>query len=168
MMSRQAAFPRKGDFAAFRRELSKSINGAIVSEHDEFEPSRMAMISFRSNALQGLTRGIAPAVRTSVYRTTQWHNSIRPFASTQGIHKKFVDFTSKQDVSADLPPKAGFSLEAEKEHKGSRKNAGKTSSLRRVAVEAQRSRSFVKGRGNKRFVDPDVDTKVRLPYAKAL
>ena len=41
-----------------------------------------------------------------------------------------------------------------------RKSAGKTSSLRRVAVEAERSRDFVKGKGSKRFVDPDVETKV--------
>jgi hypothetical protein len=53
--------------------------------------------------------------------------------------------------------------------KGTKKHAGKTSSLRRVAVEAQRSRQgFVKGRGNKRFVAPHVDTKVRQPYQGGL
>jgi hypothetical protein len=37
-----------------------------------------------------------------------------------------------------------------------------------VAVEAQRSRGFVRGRGNRRFVDPDVETKVRVPNGEAL
>lgn len=45
---------------------------------------------------------------------------------------------------------------------------GKTSSLRRVAVEAQRSRaSFVKGKGNKRFVDPEAETKTVTAYCAA-
>ena len=37
----------------------------------------------------------------------------------------------------------------------------------RVAVEAQRSRGFVKGRGNKRFVDPDVEKKNVTAYCAA-
>jgi uncharacterized Rmd1/YagE family protein len=58
--------------------------------------------------------------------------------------------------------------EAQKqEHNRSRKNAAKTSSLRRVAVEAQRSRGFVKGRGSKRFVDPDVEKKTVTAYCAA-
>jgi hypothetical protein len=45
--------------------------------------------------------------------------------------------------------------------KSPRKIAGKTSSLRSVAVEAQRSRTFVKSRGKQRFIDPDAETKVQ-------
>lgn len=44
--------------------------------------------------------------------------------------------------------------------KGAKKSAGKTS-LRRVAVEVERlRRGFIKEKGNKRFVDPDLETKV--------
>lgn len=50
---------------------------------------------------------------------------------------------------------------------GSRKAAGKTSSLRSVAVEAQRSRSFVKSRGRTRFIDPDAETKTVTAYCAA-
>jgi uncharacterized Rmd1/YagE family protein len=51
--------------------------------------------------------------------------------------------------------------------KSSRKSAGKTSSLRSVAVEAQRSRTFVKSRGRQRFVDPDAETKTVTAYCAA-
>jgi hypothetical protein len=61
--------------------------------------------------------------------------------------------TPTQDETADNQQKTGPK---------SRKNAGKTSSLRSVAVEAQRSRTFVKSRGRQRFVDPDANTKVWL------
>jgi uncharacterized Rmd1/YagE family protein len=53
------------------------------------------------------------------------------------------------------------------EEKRARKTTTKPSSLRRVAVEAQRSRGFVKGRGNMRFVDPEVDTKTVTAYCAA-
>jgi hypothetical protein len=71
--------------------------------------------------------------------------------------------TQKQDVEADILVKEERGVETQKvDKKGTKKHAGKTSSLRRVAVEAQRSRQgFVKGRGNKRFVAPHADTKVR-------
>ncbi|XPS68329.1 hypothetical protein M3J07_000613 [Ascochyta lentis] len=50
---------------------------------------------------------------------------------------------------------------------GSRKTTGKTSSLRSVAVEAQRSRTFVKSRGRTRFIDPDAETKTVTAYCAA-
>ena len=56
---------------------------------------------------------------------------------------------------------------AEQLKQGSRKAAGKTSSLRSVAVEAQRSRSFVKSRGRTRFIDPDAETKTVTAYCAA-
>jgi hypothetical protein len=74
--------------------------------------------------------------------------------------KKRVDFTQKHEVEkqeSELPSK---DQSQKSERKAQRKNATKTSSLRRVAVEAQRSRRLVKGRGNFRFVDPEVETKV--------
>ncbi|KAF1920682.1 hypothetical protein BDU57DRAFT_438006 [Ampelomyces quisqualis] len=48
-----------------------------------------------------------------------------------------------------------------------RKNASKTSSLRSIAVEAQRSRTLVKSRGRQRFVDPDAQTKTVTAYCAA-
>lgn len=85
--------------------------------------------------------------------------------------RKKTDFTQQQEHN-DVSKKETEAEQIAKgvsqvpERKGPRKNASKTSSLRRVAVEAQnqRSRGFVKGRGNKRFVDPDVDTKVEPSY----
>ncbi|KAF2827204.1 DUF155-domain-containing protein, partial [Ophiobolus disseminans] len=65
----------------------------------------------------------------------------------------------KDDTGKDTQPKA--------KQKAARKNAGKTSSLRSVAVEAQRSRSFVKSRGRQRFIDPDADTKTLTAYCAA-
>jgi hypothetical protein len=83
---------------------------------------------------------------------------MRSFSTTFRSLKK-IDFnqrqdeeTAKDDIAKDVQSKA--------EHKAARKNAGKTSSLRSVAVEAQRSRTLVKSRGRQRFIDPDADTKV--------
>lgn len=56
---------------------------------------------------------------------------------------------------------------AEQPKQGPRKAAGKTSSLRSVAVEAQRSRTFVKSRGRTRFIDPDAETKTVTAYCAA-
>jgi uncharacterized Rmd1/YagE family protein len=56
---------------------------------------------------------------------------------------------------------------AEQLKQGPRKTAGKTSSLRSVAVEAQRSRTFVKSRGRTRFIDPDAETKTVTAYCAA-
>lgn len=42
-----------------------------------------------------------------------------------------------------------------------RPSAGKTS-LRRVSIEAERSRVIVRNRGGRRFVDPDIETKVHF------
>ncbi|KAJ4365795.1 hypothetical protein N0V83_008416 [Neocucurbitaria cava] len=53
------------------------------------------------------------------------------------------------------------------DRKAPRKHAGKTSSLRSVAVEAQRSRAFVKSRGRTRFIDPDAETKTVTAYCAA-
>jgi hypothetical protein len=140
----------------------------LLSQHDEYGPSRTAMILFRPNALKCLTKSIAPALRATTHQSLSRHYAVRHFASTQAKYRKTVDFTQKQDVASEIPSKDEATPDAEKGPKGTRKNAAKTSSLRRVAVEAQRSRGFVKGRGSRRFVDPDVDTKVRIPDAEVI
>ncbi|KAF2175565.1 DUF155-domain-containing protein [Zopfia rhizophila CBS 207.26] len=130
------------------------------------------MIIPRPNAVNCLLRSFAPIPRVcnfrrssrGPYNLSSWKNhSTRPFSSSRIVSKK-IDFTQKQDQVAETISKD----EIEKsERKSPRKNATKTSSLRRVAVEAQRSRGFVKGKGNKRFVDPDVDTKTVTAYCAA-
>ncbi|KAF2641392.1 DUF155-domain-containing protein [Massarina eburnea CBS 473.64] len=112
---------------------------------------------FPRYALNSLIRSIAaPASRHSLHRATR-----RPFASAGAPCKK-------PDAVSEPTPKVEAAYDkATDDRKGARKNVAKTSSLRRVAVEAQRSRGFVKGRGSKKFVDPDVDTKTVTAYCGA-
>jgi hypothetical protein len=133
----------------------------------------LAMTMLRQNALNCIKRSCADTAHASAFwkshRTPRclpaWQHPLsRPLSSTTALRKK-LDFIQKQDQKQDSKqePESDASsreLSQKAERKGPRKNAGKTSSLRRVAVEAQRSRGFVKGKGNKRFVDPDVETKV--------
>lgn len=120
-----------------------------------------------------LTRSVVSASRTLLPHTyyqlapiPAWH-STRCFQSTATARKK-IDFAQKQVSEADIPAKEVRSTETnEMNKKDTKKHGGKTSSLRRVAVEAQWSRQgFVKGRGSKRFVDPHVDTKVGMITSK--
>jgi hypothetical protein len=120
----------------------------------------LAMISFRPNTLNGVARALRTPACTQCLPLRQPRPDIaaRPFSSTLNPRKK-VDFTQK-DIETPAQDEATES-QKKPNHKHSRKNAGKTSSLRSVAVEAQRSRTFVKSRGKQRFVDPDANTKVR-------
>ncbi|KAL5113612.1 hypothetical protein ACEQ8H_008504 [Pleosporales sp. CAS-2024a] len=68
------------------------------------------------------------------------------------------DTPANGEAARDVPPKTA--------HKSPRKNAGKTS-LRSVAVEAQRSTTFVRSRGRQRFVHPDAETKTVTAYCAA-
>ncbi|KAJ4348298.1 uncharacterized protein N0V89_009671 [Didymosphaeria variabile] len=92
----------------------------------------------------------------------------RSYRSTATAYRK-IDFAQKQDPEVEVTTKGENNPETQKAYqKGTKKHATKTSSLRRVAVEAQRSRQgFVKGRGSKRFVDPHVDTKTVTAYCAA-
>jgi len=90
-------------------------------------------------------------------------SSARCFSNTLSRSKKF-DFTQspeeipvKEDTKEDTLKKKSYAGP-----KSSRKS-GKTS-LRSIAVEAQRSRTFVKSRGRQRFVDPDAETKTVTAY----
>ncbi|KAF2868987.1 hypothetical protein BDV95DRAFT_578062 [Massariosphaeria phaeospora] len=133
---------------------------------------------FRPNALKSLGRSFAPATHASLLRTSArarpspslwpWQAiSPRPLTTTKSPQKK-VDFTQKQEPGSENGPKDESTKPSPKhERKGHRTNASKTSSLRRVAVEAQRSRELVKGRGAKRFVDPDAETKTVTAYCAA-
>lgn len=92
------------------------------------------------------------APRTLHHITRPLHRvPARAFSSTVPLSKKQEEVIGKADQLKQ----------------GSRKTAGKTSSLRSVAVEAQRSRTFVKSRGRTRFIDPDAETKTVTAYCAA-
>ena len=92
------------------------------------------MLTLHANSVRSAYRvGIAP-LRFAA------RSSRRPFAG-QVIRYK------KQEQQDGLP-----------KEKPSRLSAGKTS-LRRVSLEAERSRVVVRDRHGRRFVDPDVETK---------
>jgi hypothetical protein len=121
----------------------------------------LATMSFRPNTLNGLASALRARCPHRSLPLGQSRSDIaaRPFSSTLRSLKR-VDFTQKH---VETPAQDEVKENQQKaHHKPARKNAGKTSSLRSVAVEAQRSRTFVKSRGRQRFVDPDANTKVWL------
>lgn len=124
------------------------------------------MTLFRPNAVNCLIRSIAPCPRAaSVPKRTlpPRRQPPRPFSSCAICCKK-VDFTQR---TGHVPEVVKKEEAQDQERNRPRKNAAKTSSLRRVAVEAQSARTFVKGKGNKRFVDPDVERKTVTAYCAA-
>jgi uncharacterized Rmd1/YagE family protein len=127
------------------------------------------MIRFRFSTINGLTRRLAPAVRLP-FPSSQTARIAphRSFTSTSRYGKK-IDLTQKQEEANTKDAKEDAVKEAQPKpnRENARKNAGKTSSLRSVAVEAQRSRAFVKSRGRTRFVDPDAETKTVTAYCAA-
>ena len=120
----------------------------------------LAMLPFRANSLHGLTDCLVNASRLPIYTRglpRPLRSPAQCFSTTTRALKKF-EFTQKPDEAIKNDD---TNINQEKATiKPSRKNAGKTSSLRSIAVEAQRSRTFVKSRGRQRFVDPDAETKV--------
>ncbi|KAH7085310.1 hypothetical protein BKA63DRAFT_400881 [Paraphoma chrysanthemicola] len=127
------------------------------------------MTLIRLQNLNGLTRSLAHAPRISKQSLRQpryvaFVNDARCFATTTAWGKK-IDFTQQQEV-ASAKDEIEKGSQQKLGPKIARKNAGKTS-LRSVAVEAQRSRSFVKSRGRQRFIDPDADTKTVTAYCAA-
>lgn len=161
---------RAGVRLALQCDLPLPPLSRLSFQHNVPRQFLLAMTLLRQNALNCLKQSCASTVRPSAlnnshsHRTPRWlpawqHSSVSAFSSTAPAYKK-GDVAQKQEQD----PEAGSKEPPQKaERIGPRKNAGKTSSLRRVAVEAQRSRGFVKGKGSKRFVDPDVETKVRTP-----
>lgn len=123
----------------------------------------------RPRALKTLTRCPASSVRIASHfihdSPSLHHHAIRSI-STSRIRAKQVDFTQKQG-GLNLKDEQAKPTQDKVKRKGARTNAGKTSSLRSVAVEAQRSRSFVKSRGRTRFIDPDAETKTVTAYCAA-
>ncbi|RMZ70562.1 hypothetical protein GMOD_00000669 [Pyrenophora seminiperda CCB06] len=116
----------------------------------------------------GLIRCLAPAARLP--RCPIAIHPLRSPAnrlfSTSGSYGKKVDLTQKQDDAPAIEDSVQDTRQ-QPSRKGGRKNATKTSSLRSVAVEAQRSRAFVKSRGKTRFIDPYAETKTVTAFCAA-
>ncbi|KAF2033253.1 DUF155-domain-containing protein [Setomelanomma holmii] len=129
------------------------------------------MIFLRSPIINGLTRRLAHASRISAcnHRGLQLRNPAKVTSrclSTTRSRQKKIESTQRQEEGATKDDTAKDNARKPGPNP-TRKNAGKTSSLRSVAVEAQRSRSFVKSRGRQRFIDPDADTKTVTAYCAA-
>jgi uncharacterized Rmd1/YagE family protein len=124
------------------------------------------MTAYRHYAFNGLTRCLAARRPLSTLPALPFSRTPanRLFSTTSTCAKK-IDFSQKQEdtVSRDEPVKE---TQQDAARKSTRKNAGKTS-LRSIAVEAQRSRAFVKSRGKTRFIDPDAETKTVTAYCAA-
>ncbi|KAF2752253.1 DUF155-domain-containing protein [Sporormia fimetaria CBS 119925] len=124
------------------------------------------MTALRPNAFKCLTRSLAGNPRATAgpallrFPTLDARQAGRRWVSSTASKWKKVEFTQKINQDPEVAPQ-------NEEQKQERNRSRKTSSLRRVAVEAQRSRDFVKGKGNKRFVDPDVETKTVTAYCCA-
>lgn len=103
-----------------------------------------------STVMRSATRCIHQAYRTLHHRP-RLCNPVRTFTVSATLRKKQDEANGKNEQPKHAPRKA----------------AGKTSSLRSVAVEAQRSRTFVKSRGRTRFIDPDAETKTVTAYCAA-
>ena len=83
-------------------------------------------------------------------------------------------FTSNRALRQDettntSPDKAAEKAEKTRQpkRKAARAPASSTNSLRRVAVEAQRSRKVIKGSGRRAYVDPEIETKDVTAYCAA-
>ncbi|KAF2851182.1 DUF155-domain-containing protein [Plenodomus tracheiphilus IPT5] len=117
----------------------------------------------RHPPLHGLPRRLAATCRT---RQPPFAIAHRPISAASRLNKR-VDFTQKQDEGGGKDDSTKETSQAHSARKGARKIAGKTSSLRSVAVEAQNARAFVKSRGRTRFIDPDAETKTVTAYCAA-
>lgn len=143
---------------------------ALHKQH-EWSSATLAMSAFRLSSSNGLTRCLAQSLRASTYHSfylRPLHASVakRKLSSTVTLCKKF-DFSPRQVEVNSANDDAANDQSGKAARQGARKNAGKRSSLRSVAVEAQRSRTFVKSRGRQRFVDPDAETKTVTAYCAA-
>ncbi|CAG5147932.1 uncharacterized protein ALTATR162_LOCUS2119 [Alternaria atra] len=124
------------------------------------------MTVYQHYAFNGLARCLAARLPLNTLPTLPLLRTPanRLFSTTSRYAKK-IDLTQKQEelVSNEEPVKE---TQQHANRKGTRKSAGKTS-LRSIAVEAQRSRAFVKSRGRTRFIDPDAETKTVTAYCAA-
>jgi len=109
------------------------------------------MLALRSNGVKSCARltGSRPGTHHAI-QTLLRSSALRerPFSASIGRFKK----SEQQEESQKEKPKPV-----------PRPSAGKTS-LRRVSIEAERSRVIVRNRHGRRFVDPDIDTKVNIVY----
>lgn len=97
----------------------------------------------------------------------------QPPHQTLASHNHRRHYTSNRTLHADEPESARLNSEHDNTDKASptKRKATRTqassNSLRRVAVEAQRSRKLIKGSGKRAHVDPDIATKDVTAYCAA-
>lgn len=157
MAVRMVDEPNSGRMRHYISPLGR-VTQRYVQYHQRSINVRNVMI-YLTRRLVSATHPIIPRPCRLTTTSPAWH-TYRQFNSTALLRKK-VDVTQKSGEEAESSVKEETAVGAEKNEKKGKKHGNKTSSLRRVAVEAQRSRQgFVKGRGSKRFIDPHVDTKV--------
>ncbi|KXS96664.1 hypothetical protein AC578_4403 [Pseudocercospora eumusae] len=121
-------------------------------------------IAFRSIVKRSLTT--LPTTRSSPYRNLQQapHQSLTSTAAAHDRKLPRNHFTTNRALKQQNQDAA-----AEKGNKkrkaGPKRNTD--NSLRRVAVEAQRSRKLITGTGTKQWVNPEIETKDVTAYCAA-
>ncbi|SMR63415.1 unnamed protein product [Zymoseptoria tritici ST99CH_3D1] len=123
-------------------------------------------ISFRSNVKRSLTTAPPAVTSPLLHRQNLRQNLTSTAIRFRKIPKNH--FTSNRVARQENDNKQN-DVAIEKSISKKRKNNSKSpNSLRKVAVEAQRSQAgLIRGRGKTRHVDPDVDTKDVTAYCAA-
>lgn len=121
-------------------------------------------MNFRPPAV---VRSLASCYSPEALRKVRFH----PCRSRSSTGRAFsaIQNCQRQSQAGDPQHIAGESglTDGRPQRKGARLPKGKTS-LRRVAVEAQRTREgFIRGKGKRRFVDPDAPAKTVTAYCAA-
>ncbi|KAJ9646999.1 hypothetical protein H2201_008332 [Coniosporium apollinis] len=126
---------------------------------------RHAVHTIAKRPVIGLLQRPSPILRSSLISSPK----LQPLR-VLGAQKPFSSsavFFKKQSQQQPQPPEVPDGAQEQLGRKPSRASAGKTS-LRRVAVEAERSRAgFIKRVGRTRYVDPEVETKTITAYCAA-
>jgi len=105
------------------------------------------MLALRSNGIKSCVR-LAGSLQGT-------HNANRPLLRCSAEYVRFFSTSISRFKKSEQQEES----QKEKPKPVPRPSAGKTS-LRRVSIEAERSRVIVRNRHGRRFVDPDIDTKV--------
>ncbi|KAK5125175.1 hypothetical protein LTR85_000851 [Meristemomyces frigidus] len=127
-------------------------------------------IAFHSVVKRSLTT-VTPT-RSCPRPSQTFHHPHQTLASkaTQARKLPRNHFTSNRLVQQDAPNESARADKAAQAKPTKRKAArtqASSNSLRRVAVEAQRSRKVVKGSGKRAYVDPAIETKDVTAYCAA-
>ncbi|SMQ55095.1 unnamed protein product [Zymoseptoria tritici ST99CH_3D7] len=130
-------------------------------------PQRAATwISFRSNVKRSLTTAPPAVTSPLLHRQNLRQNLTSTAIRFRKIPKNH--FTSNRVARQENDNKQNDVIVENSISKKRKNNSKSPNSLRKVAVEAQRSQAgLIRGRGKTRHVDPDVDTKDVTAYCAA-